>query len=1048
MRHLIKYTPLWIVLVPIPAYAEVPEAFREYITYGGFHAMHKTLNRIALSFSDNHFEELFVVFLVMALVFWLIAGLAGYLRGGRASGLIYMGLTVLVGCIVYLNLIRPTTTMVVYDEMLNIHQEVAEVPDGVALLAGLQNIITRTMVDMIWTSADPEVYDYRENANGDAYNILRQIYNGEIDVSSPTGNGRYLNASLRRYCEDCVAYEILRPESDINVNMFATSANLEELLEAAQSPSVFTVYFSEADRIGTTLSCREAYAQLRADLNGITDVSEENMNFWRVKCTAAGYHNSEGMVGQDQIERCMERATGFLSYITEGDMAPSEVTRNILIARELWNAAVYADIATLGDYRIGTALTGEALSTDRWLPLIKEVMAAIYMGLVPFLVLLLPTPLFGRVGGLILGFFCFLTAWEVCDALVHSYAMDHTVNFFDEIRRNGLSFKSIAMMENHSHRSMLMFGKTRAATMILAGVISGVIAKFGGAALAHFANTMQFGHIGAGAASDITDPAREPGTLGSYAKAPVPIETHHNQGYHEMVRLSGLSYAGDVAGSGRLIADSGGSFSDAATHRGMEATNRTLEGSARYGAIENQAEASHMGSQDARDLMAENQAASGMAFAKRADELGMSEYYNRTSTEMSGRDAELRAFGAGGDLNERQAARGDLKGARQRGALEADQDISAQGVYAASYTDTARHNAHSIVAGVAAGDIMQNGAVSAGNRELLQRMYDNPDLQGHMQTAARMDVSPDASGTRALSSYFQSHGHDISPGMLQGSQVSFKMAYDPASGDVVPSNINVASGASYHNIGQYFERPITPDAPYTLTNPSSGEQVTLNSGRVFGQAGVYQQAEGFMPDGTPLNLGSSDGRYIDRMSVGERFSGFSTPYVLSRMGMGIDDMMSGVDLTNPSHRSEVIPQIAGAVSATFVSANQTYLDQVASQLGGSLSGSGGLGKGGLGLGVSGNANASFTREDIGRFSQDLITQRLMDVTSNATSNEGARAALRQEITSMTGNDYRYMKNAISKYSQNHIEDGAKETMNSIRQNFIDMQEDLSDWDEE
>ena len=145
---------------------------------------------------------------------------------------------------------------------------------------------------------------------------------------------------MRRYCEDCVTFEILRPESELNVNLFATSSDLTELLAAAQNPSVFTVYFSDAYRTGTTVSCAEAYNLIVGDLNGITDISVENMNFWRTKCTEAGYHNSEGMIGQDQIERCIERTTEFLSYITEGDVTPSEVTRNILIARELWNAAL------------------------------------------------------------------------------------------------------------------------------------------------------------------------------------------------------------------------------------------------------------------------------------------------------------------------------------------------------------------------------------------------------------------------------------------------------------------------------------------------------------------------------------------------------------------------------------------------------------------------------------------------------------------------------------------------------------------------------------
>ena len=289
MKRLWKILPLLILLAPGYALADIPDTFREYVTYGGFHSIHNALSRIALSFSDNSYEGLFVAFMVVALTFWLGWGAIGYFRNGSALGFIYMAFTIVTGAIVYIALIRPTTSMVVYDELLNVHQEVADVPEGVVLLAGMQNSFTRTMTDIIWTSADPEVYDYRENANGDVYNIVRQVYNGEIDISTQNGNGRYINASLRRYCEDCVAFELLRPQSDLNVNMFATSSDLTELLEAARNPSVFTVYFNSASPTGTTMSCADAYDQIVGDLNAITDISDENMNFWQTKCAEAGY---------------------------------------------------------------------------------------------------------------------------------------------------------------------------------------------------------------------------------------------------------------------------------------------------------------------------------------------------------------------------------------------------------------------------------------------------------------------------------------------------------------------------------------------------------------------------------------------------------------------------------------------------------------------------------------------------------------------------------------------------------------------------------------
>lgn len=106
-----------------------------------------------------------------------------------------------------------------------------------------------------------------------------------------------------------------------------------------------------------------------------------------------------------------------------------------------------------------------------------------------------------------------------------------------------------------------------------------------------------------------------------------------------------------------------------------------------------------------------------------------------------------------------------------------------------------------------------------------------------------------------------------------------------------------------------------------------------------------------------------------------------------------------------------------------------------------------------GIGASGNAGASFTKRDVTEFAQNVITQRLMDVTANATTNEAARQALQNEISSMTANNFRYMKSAINEYSQNHIKDVVRDAADKMRDGFKDfdknknnMQEPLKDWD--
>ena len=125
------------------------------------------------------------------------------------------------------------------------------------------------------------------------------------------------------------------------------------------------------------------------------------------------------------------------------------------------------------------------------------------------------------------------------------------------------------------------------------------------------------------------------------------------------------------------------------------------------------------------------------------------------------------------------------------------------------------------------------------------------------------------------------------------------------------------------------------------------------------------------------------------------------------------------------------------MSSNFFSANQGYFDQVVSSIGGSLGG--GINKG---IGASGSAGVSFSKRDLNELSQNVITQRLMDVTANALTNEAAREELQKEISSMTANNYRYMKSAINEYSRNHIKDMARDTTEKMGNGLKDFDENL------
>ena len=77
------------------------------------------------------------------------------------------------------------------------------------------------------------------------------------------------------------------------------------------------------------------------------------------------------------------------------------------------------------NYQFLLNASGAMKSANEWLPILKAALTAIAVGLLPFLALFIPTPLIGKAVGIIAGFFIWLTAWGVTDAIVHQFAVDY-----------------------------------------------------------------------------------------------------------------------------------------------------------------------------------------------------------------------------------------------------------------------------------------------------------------------------------------------------------------------------------------------------------------------------------------------------------------------------------------------------------------------------------------------------------------------------------------------------------------------------------------------
>ncbi|MFH1674846.1 MAG: conjugal transfer protein TraG N-terminal domain-containing protein, partial [Pseudomonadota bacterium] len=330
------------LFVPMPAYAEIPDALKTIKVYGELPYVVNALERLALIMSDAAYQGLFFGIIVILLVGGALFLLAKSVIGGKISALIWVSLfgTLLCGVIVYHTFIRNTTTVLVTDETIGgKFKSVGGIPDGVAFLAGLMNKIESGIVEMIWTAGDVE--GFREEAGGIGFDIINKAFGNGVDLSMvdpDTGTGKYVNMSIRRYIEDCFLFEVGRPGSSVNVNDLNKNADFTGILALAASPAIFTVWYDAANPNGVSLSCRQDWQNfLSPYLTGLTAASATVGTFWTHRCAEAdlAQRNYITYGGLNIEDICRDKVDSLLSSLLGAAVTSDQLMRQYLIASEL-----------------------------------------------------------------------------------------------------------------------------------------------------------------------------------------------------------------------------------------------------------------------------------------------------------------------------------------------------------------------------------------------------------------------------------------------------------------------------------------------------------------------------------------------------------------------------------------------------------------------------------------------------------------------------------------------------------------------------------------
>ncbi len=549
-----------LLLASSPAWA----TDMEFYTYNGFDAVVSAFTKVALIFSDAEYVGLFYTMTVLGI---LIGGISAYMRAlqtFQAPNLVGWLLPVLLGVALYTALIIPKGNLTVYDPVKNRFQTIGGIPDGLVVIAGVLNRIERGLVDIVSTAADPQ--SYQTQAGGVGFNMLLGLNNKGVLLLDP-----YMHTTIGKFINDCVFFEMQRPGTALTLDKLTKTADFMPVLQLGSSPSVYTTFYSTITPDGQTMSCDNAFLAMQAYLNDPANFGESIS----ARCAENGFDPTIPA----ELTQCRTSLENLTGWLQGGAVSTNLLFRQTLLAQALNDAALSGStdlaIRTIAARNLGNeGLTSGMLAND-YIPLIRAVMTAIAISMVPFLALLLPTPFVRKAVIILIGFFVWLTLWGIIDATLHGFATDYGYAAFEEARQHQLGMTSILNFGTSSLKTLGILGKLRWAGLMLATVFTSALGFFGGHALGMLSGQIT-GSVqsAASGAARMATPEGMASALSSMEAAPAVMANARRFDFMTRSDVRSAKTIGETMGGADLIGNFG--FEGAARMHGDASLSRTL----------------------------------------------------------------------------------------------------------------------------------------------------------------------------------------------------------------------------------------------------------------------------------------------------------------------------------------------------------------------------------------------------------------------------------------------------------------------------------------
>jgi hypothetical protein len=477
----------------------------DYYTWNGFDIEVEAWRILTLIFADNGYKTLFFAVITMGIFLGGFGTIFGLMSGTKQGSSLAWVWPLGLGVVLYLALIVPKGNLTIYDPVANKFQTIPEVPNGLVAVAGILNKIEKGLSDIISTSGGyPPGAQYDNAAGGIGISTI-------LAFTGLNTMDAYLNQSVDEYVKECVLFEMQQPTPAITMNDLDTTNDLSAVMGAAANPAVWVTYWDSSNPGGTTLTCSAAWTNLNNILN-----QPATQNQWEKKaCSSAGFNTNDPI----EVQRCESILGSTIEYLYDNpSFGATSFILNMALAQRLDQVIkkLNPELAQglLANKQASFGGEGATIVASQYIPIAKAVFKAIIIGMIPFLILFLPTTLSIRTLGIMTGFFIFVTCWGICDVIIHNLVMVRTFNELQNIRDHGMSYTAATLWPTSGQRALNLYGNMRAGSVMFAAVISTVICKFGNYALTAIAGGVSGMITSTG--QNIGGTIREPQTAAAY----------------------------------------------------------------------------------------------------------------------------------------------------------------------------------------------------------------------------------------------------------------------------------------------------------------------------------------------------------------------------------------------------------------------------------------------------------------------------------------------------------------------------------------------------